>query len=276
MTKCLFDLFTVAELLERLGQTRKCGRLHVFTEGMTGDLYLQDGCITSASLGKDFGPPAVQAVLQLGHPNWHWLPDVKPASAPLKLQVAAALLEHRIHQDHRLASQGSMAGTTPLPSMCDIEGRPDPKVTRWTLYFVETDEELQLQKDGSIIGREATCDITIPHPSVSRRHCLLRVTHRGIHLLDLGSTNGTYVREHRVGEGIIGNGDEFVVGDFTIRCLLNASAPADESDGLYAEVSIRGGHPDPNRTMISPMPRPSSAVETKAKALPPRKSMLAF
>ncbi len=41
------------------------------------------------------------------------------------------------------------------------------------------------------IGTSADCELIIPDPRVSRRHCELRLTERGVMLRDLGSKNGT-------------------------------------------------------------------------------------
>ena len=44
-----------------------------------------------------------------------------------------------------------------------------------------------------IIGRSKTCDIQLDDPTVSGRHAELIVIGSDIHLMDLGSTNGTFI-----------------------------------------------------------------------------------
>lgn len=47
-----------------------------------------------------------------------------------------------------------------------------------------------------VIGRDPNCELTVEHPSVSRRHAELRALEGGrFALSDLGSTNGTFVLE---------------------------------------------------------------------------------
>lgn len=46
------------------------------------------------------------------------------------------------------------------------------------------------------VGREATSDISLPDPEVSRYHLRLRREKRGYSVEDMGSTNGTMLNEH--------------------------------------------------------------------------------
>jgi len=70
------------------------------------------------------------------------------------------------------------------------------------------------------LGRVRECQIKVTHPLVSRRHCKFEVDDQGMTVIDLGSSNGTYVGDERIerhrlqaGEGVrIGlGGPEFVV-----------------------------------------------------------------
>jgi hypothetical protein len=54
-----------------------------------------------------------------------------------------------------------------------------------------------------LIGREADCDLIIPHPEVSGRHCrLLRTADGRFWVEDLGSTNGTFARGRRIASAV--------------------------------------------------------------------------
>src|SRR5687768_5197068 len=46
-----------------------------------------------------------------------------------------------------------------------------------------------------IIGRGHEADVQISDPSISRRHARLHITENGVHIEDLGSSNGTRVRD---------------------------------------------------------------------------------
>jgi pSer/pThr/pTyr-binding forkhead associated (FHA) protein len=45
----------------------------------------------------------------------------------------------------------------------------------------------------AVIGRGAGADVSIPDPSISRRHALARLEGKTVVLEDLGSANGTYL-----------------------------------------------------------------------------------
>jgi len=63
-------------------------------------------------------------------------------------------------------------------------------------------------------GREAESDIFLADITVSRRHCKFIVRDGGLHVEDMGSTNGTYVNGKRQDRALLAPGDEVIVGKF--------------------------------------------------------------
>jgi hypothetical protein len=72
---------------------------------------------------------------------------------------------------------------------------------------------MRLTQLSSLIGRNPACDFTLDHTSVSRQHCLLQITDRGLHVKDLGTTNGTKVNGIVLTEGYINVGDTLSIGN---------------------------------------------------------------
>jgi hypothetical protein len=71
---------------------------------------------------------------------------------------------------------------------------------------------LPLDKD-VVIGRDASCQIVLGSSRISRRHCRLRRTERGVQVEDLGSQNGTYVNDVPItAETLMVAGDTMRVG----------------------------------------------------------------
>lgn len=64
------------------------------------------------------------------------------------------------------------------------------------------DRVITLAEGRSIIGKGAQSDIVIDDKLLSRRHCAVDVTSTGVSLIDLGSTNGTWIDTRRITDPI--------------------------------------------------------------------------
>src|SRR5262245_19841483 len=64
-----------------------------------------------------------------------------------------------------------------------------------------------------IVGTSPECDVVLSDPRVSRQHCELRITRRGISLRDLGSKNGTFLGEVPIVEIILPLGVPVRIGN---------------------------------------------------------------
>ena len=76
----------------------------------------------------------------------------------------------------------------------------------------EMGKRLKLEKEELTIGRGSDVDITIDRDSVSRRHAKIVQTGNQYAVIDLGSTNGTYVNDVKVTEAVLVDGDVVRVG----------------------------------------------------------------
>jgi predicted component of type VI protein secretion system len=75
-----------------------------------------------------------------------------------------------------------------------------------------------------LIGREVDCHLRPDNPLVSRHHCALLMDDYTLRVRDLGSRNGTFVNEHRIGtsEVVLLHGDKVMVGDMTCQIEIGA------------------------------------------------------
>jgi hypothetical protein len=79
--------------------------------------------------------------------------------------------------------------------------------------------EYSLMKDEISIGRGEDNDVVIPHASVSRQHARLMRRDGGFELMDLNSTNGSYVEDRQIhGSAFLSSGTHVRLGD--IRFVL--------------------------------------------------------
>lgn len=68
----------------------------------------------------------------------------------------------------------------------------------------------------TLIGRRHDCDLRIPLPTVSRRHCQVSLDNGALRIRDLGSRWGTYVNGKRLeNETVVKPGDYMRIGPLT-------------------------------------------------------------
>jgi pSer/pThr/pTyr-binding forkhead associated (FHA) protein len=76
--------------------------------------------------------------------------------------------------------------------------------------------EILVTKDEFLIGRGADCDLCLHLGEVSRHHCLIRSRGEELMVLDLGSSNGTFVNQQRVrSQAALHDSDVLCIGNFT-------------------------------------------------------------
>lgn len=75
-----------------------------------------------------------------------------------------------------------------------------------------------------LVGKSRACDLCVADPLVSRRHLALEVDGWGLHLTDLGSTNGTAVNGVHVKEAWLKGGEAVVVGETELTIGFAPSA----------------------------------------------------
>jgi hypothetical protein len=78
------------------------------------------------------------------------------------------------------------------------------------------------------IGRSAINDVVIPYDScISGKHALIKMEAGRILVLDLASTNGTFIADRRLNHGVFEAVDEFFVIGSTILTLTDDSRPCE-------------------------------------------------
>ena len=80
---------------------------------------------------------------------------------------------------------------------------------------------LPLTTGSTLIGRGSTCDLPLTDEGVSRRHAKLAISEDGVvNLIDLDSTNGTFLNRARIDMAIVREGDRIQIGpDATLRFM---------------------------------------------------------
>jgi len=82
------------------------------------------------------------------------------------------------------------------------------------------ERQLSFDKEEVTIGRASGSDIVLPRSNISKRHARLVDKHDKVVIVDLRSTNGTYVNGRRItAPELLTMEDKVYIGDFVIRLL---------------------------------------------------------
>ena len=76
---------------------------------------------------------------------------------------------------------------------------------------------IMLALGSNLIGRDEQAQVSLSHPAASRRHAEIRLRHGGgAMVVDLGSTNGTYVNGARIKRKLLHEGDRIRIGSVVV------------------------------------------------------------
>jgi hypothetical protein len=209
------ELFSVEEAFVRLGQNRQRGCLAVYNKDETNHLFVEGGFVVCALAGNDRGEMALNHALHLEASAYEWFFDARAPSIDFRLNIAEYALRNSIAKDIRIANTITRKHNTETIPKAVL----DRVSVRAKFNFVlVTDEEpkqkLKLIKMTSIMGRDDHSDLVVNHHQVSRRHCLLEVMEQNVHVKDLDSSNGTFVNNTPVRDGVLNAGDKLRLGSY--------------------------------------------------------------
>lgn len=90
------------------------------------------------------------------------------------------------------------------------------------------------------VGRGQENRIVLDNDSVSRRHCRIEKRNTSWHVVDLDSTNGTYVNDGQVTEYQLRRGDQVKIGDTIVKFLSGSDLEAQYHETIYRMTIIDG------------------------------------
>jgi hypothetical protein len=110
-----------------------------------------------------------------------------------------------------------------------------------------------------LIGREVDCHLRPDSALISRHHCVLLLDEYTLRIRDLGSTNGTFVNNRRIGSGetILIHGDTVNVGEMACQIDLSEelveTQAADPPRAMEGTAIFEGDTVQPeNPNLVSP------------------------
>jgi len=90
------------------------------------------------------------------------------------------------------------------------------------------------------IGRGLENDVVLHSDSVSRRHARIEASENGYRLVDMASTNGTYVNDQLVEDVQLDRGDQVKVGDTILKFLSGADLESQYHETIYRLTIVDG------------------------------------
>ena len=128
-----------------------------------------------------------------------------------------------IRYDHIYAPEERSA---PAPDLTIVQNESEPDTQR--LYLTLNRETLQafdLKDTKTLIGRSEICDIGINSRFISKHHALLMQKNDAMLLVDLNSTNGTFVNSRRIESAVLRHDDVISLGNHGIKLVAPSYRP---------------------------------------------------
>ncbi len=172
---------------------------------------------------------------------------------------------------------------TAIAPALNIPGTPNQSISNpgWRLVArtgTLIGNEYEIPATGRVvIGRSQSCDIVLPSNHVSRQHAELLFRDGCLHVLDLGSSNGTFVNRKRITESRLETNDELRLDTLVFRVEGPPPRVPDDAEktveiGRAASVSaqqpVSAGASSPQA--VQPAQEPvRAAMESSAPARTP-------
>jgi len=206
MTASNNQLFTVEDALGRLAQNREQGLLIASRGAEAIHIYVQDGFVVRANSNVREGTDAVGQALSWKDSSYTWLRGIQPSNPAKNLHISIVELTSKFGA----ASRPKMIATSKLNSA--LKKEPESKFRYFLIPQEHLTERVYINKTSTVMGRDPECDCFVDHVDVSWRHCLIDLQARGISVLDLNSTNGTFVNGILIRDAPLKPGDRLELG----------------------------------------------------------------
>jgi diguanylate cyclase (GGDEF)-like protein len=108
-----------------------------------------------------------------------------------------------------------------------------------------------LTESACVIGRGEDCEIPIYQPSVSRCHARVELREDGYYVVDLQSTNGTFINDLPVSDGKLRDGDYLRVGNCIYRFLASNNLEAKYHEEIYRLIIVDALTDIPNKRYLT-------------------------
>lgn len=188
----------------RVKDREKLGRLHVITFARTFDFLFQ--VMDKAASKKPATKPeseTSEAPKTVFEEDVVAPPDIpetpKEEDSQKTVFDDGAMPVPDLQQDDKGADDADQDKTVMVDDFAEPPNlKQDEPVGEPVLRFAHTDEVYELREGEQTVGRAMECEITLEHPSLSRRHASITVDKNKVTIKDLGSKNHTFVDDKKI------------------------------------------------------------------------------
>lgn len=145
--------------------------------------------------------------------------DETPSGAVRMGEETVARLEPESQKPRDPTAKRPPGSSTRKPGSTDLKMPAGFKISVAVIAGPEAGRIFLVEKPRVVIGRH-DADINVEDPEISRSHAAIEISGEKVTLVDLGSTNGTFVGEEQIRECPIENQSEFSVGGSTLMLIL--------------------------------------------------------
>src|SRR3954470_9176018 len=101
-------------------------------------------------------------------------------------------------------------------------------------------KRFELNSTAITVGRGHDCDILLDRDAVSRRHARIERIPEGWRVVDLDSTNGSYVNDVQIHEHTLHDGDRVKIGNAIFKFLTGGNVETAYHEEIYRMTIIDG------------------------------------
>lgn len=214
--------------LERFGPEAKTGMLEVFRPSTSdyGQIFLGGGQVIYATTGAVSDRNAVLSMLAWtdGEVKWTANEAAPRLNSPTPTDVFLfefSQLEDQLGSDEAVVAH--LLQAAPGTRKRRTVHLNDLSTHQIQLTITSSDVQaltFDLHEGVQHVGKGNDCEVCIMHDSISRMHCRISLNKSAVSILDLGSTNGTFVNDEIVTEKVVIPGDQLTFG--TVTCVITA------------------------------------------------------
>lgn len=174
------------------------------------DVYAESLGVELATLARDYAREQGYSFVGPVRMRFEGVPDLGTGMFRIRSGVIRGhtLEAGEVRQPVSDLPRGSGAQFYGRPRLVVAGSHPDTGMEAGSTY--------ELQTPVTLLGRGTDCDLRLVDPGVSRHHAELRVEEDQVVLVDLGSTNGTFVNGQPVRRVVLTDGTNVTLGRTTL------------------------------------------------------------